>query len=78
MGAFNIGHHDHSAGFERINVLNGVVQSLSSRVVVPGGAWPLNTNLLRQGLDLPISGKLGESFVVRDYFFNETTVDGHI
>ena len=78
MRAFNIGHHDHSAGFERINVLNGVVQSLGRRVVVPCGAWPLNTNLPRQGLDFPISGKHGESFVVRDYFFKETTVDAHI
>jgi hypothetical protein len=64
--AFNIGHHDHSAGFERINVLNGVAQSLGRPVVVPSGTWLLNTNLLRQGLDLLISGKHGESFVVRD------------
>ena len=78
MQAFNIGHHDHSAGFERINDLNGVAQSLGRLVVVPGGAWPLNTNFLRQGLDLLISGKDGESFVVRAYFFNKTAVDIHI
>ena len=33
--------------------------------------------ILRQGFDLLISGRDGESFLVRDYFFNETVVDIH-
>ena len=40
--AFNIGHHDQSAGFERIIALNGGPQSFGDPIVVPGGAWPLN------------------------------------
>ena len=78
MQAFNIGHHDRSAGFERTNVLNGFAQILGRPVVLTAGAWPLNTNFLCQGLDLLIFGALGKSVVVQDYFFNETSVDIHI
>ena len=75
--AFRIGHHDHSLGFEQIKASNGGVQNFGDPIIVPGGAWPLKADFLRQGPDLLISGRDGESFVVRDYFFHETVVDIH-
>lgn len=73
--AFNIGHHDQSGEIEKINALNGGAQSFGGPIVVPGGAWPLNAEFVRQGPDLLISGHDGESFVVRDYFFRESAAD---
>ena len=73
--AFHIGHHDHSSGFDQIKASNDGMQSFGDAIVVPGGAWPLNADFLRQGPVLLISGRDGESFVVRDYFFHETVAD---
>lgn len=75
--AFHIGYHIQSAGIENINALNGGAQSFGDSIVVPGGAWPLTAEFVRQGPDLLISGRDGESFVVRDYFFRETAADLH-
>lgn len=45
--------------------------------IVPGGAWPLKADFIRQGPDLLISGGDGESFLVRDYFFQDELADLH-
>ncbi|MEL0021806.1 MAG: FecR domain-containing protein, partial [Rickettsiales bacterium] len=51
-------------------VLMGGTAAAGSAIVVPGGTWPLQSEFLRQGPDLLISGKAGESYIVRDYFLD--------
>ena len=55
----------------------GATDAAGGSSVVPGGAWPLSADFVRQGADLLISGKGGESFVVRDYFAAPAPVDVH-
>ena len=53
----------------------GASGSSSTLIVVPGGDWPLNAQFIRQGPDLLIAGRDGESFLLRDYFHGGTSSD---
>jgi len=51
------------------------VEANDEMIVLPGGDWPLKAEFIRQGPDLLISGRDGESFVVRDYFQGDVAAD---
>lgn len=71
---FEVGNANHSLPNSPVM---GAQDASESHVVIPGGAWPLTADYLRQGLDLLVSGKDGQSFVVRDYFLEDTQADIH-
>ena len=66
--ALTIGFGDNPA-FPRTNLsTHAAIDVCEDFIVLPGGAWPLHADFIRQGPDLLVSGRDGESFVVREYF----------
>ena len=73
--ALTIGAGDDAPLADANSQSHAAIDVYDSFVVLPGGSWPLNAEFVRQGPDLLVSGRAGESFVVRDYFMQESPAE---
>ena len=75
--ALTIGFGDNPA-FPRTNLSTHAAIDVNEDIIVlPGGTWPLHADFTRQGPDLLVSRRDGESFAVRDYFLRGNPADIH-